>query len=130
VKFLVDNALSPKLAAGLNAHGHDATHVRDRGLSSVPDEAVLALAAAEDRIVVSSDTDFGTLLAASHRRRPSVVLFRRGAPQRAGDQLALLLANVPQLRSALEQGSVVIFAGSQLRIRTLPIGGEPNDSSG
>jgi len=34
MRFLVDNSLSPELAKGLSAAGHDATHVRDIGLGS------------------------------------------------------------------------------------------------
>jgi predicted nuclease of predicted toxin-antitoxin system len=45
VKFLVDNNLSPLLAQGLNANGHDAIHLRDVGLQAATDEVVLARAA-------------------------------------------------------------------------------------
>jgi predicted nuclease of predicted toxin-antitoxin system len=49
VKFLVDENLSPILAELLNVAGHDASHVRDIGLHSATDQAVMARAEAEHR---------------------------------------------------------------------------------
>jgi predicted nuclease of predicted toxin-antitoxin system len=62
LKFLIDNALSPSVALALRSEGHDVLHVRDISLQRASDEVIIQCASEEDRILVSADTDFGSLL--------------------------------------------------------------------
>lgn len=83
MKFLVDQNLSPLVAAGLVAEGHDAVHTAELGLATADDGVILQRAAAENRVVVSADTDFGDLLVLHGTQKPSIVLIRHSANRRA-----------------------------------------------
>jgi predicted nuclease of predicted toxin-antitoxin system len=121
VRFLIDNALSPLLAERLNDAGHEAVHVREYDLQAVPDDQVFDRAEKEQRVLVSADADFGTLLAGRQASSPSLILFRHGTQRRSEHQAETLLSNLKTIESDLVAGSVVVIEPSRMRIRELPL---------
>ena len=120
MKFLIDNALSPIIAKGLSQQGYDAVHVRDYNLQNAPDKDIFVKAGDEDRVIISADTDFGTLLALSQDSKPSLILFRRST-RHPKDQASFLIANLPALEKNLEGGCIIILEDTRIRMRSLPI---------
>ena len=124
MKILIDNALSPQIAQILRDHGHDAVHVRDLGLNRASDEIIIELALKQERILLSADTDFGTLLALWGRQGPSFILLRE-SDKKPHRQAARIIENLPFIQNDLRQGAIVVFEDHRIRIRKLPIGSSP-----
>jgi predicted nuclease of predicted toxin-antitoxin system len=120
VRFLVDESLQRHVADLLVDNGHDAVHVSDIGLRGAPDETVLAAADADSRVLITADTDFGTLLALSGAAQPSVILLRRPGRQSA-ERAQIVLAILGLVSEALHRGAVITVETTRLRVRELPI---------
>ena len=120
MRFLIDNALPPRLADLLVAAGCDAVHVRAYGMHAARDEEILARALQEDRIVVSADSDFGAILAAQELERPLFILFREPNLSVAHDYFDVLLPALRALEPELLSGCVAVFRTGRLRVRRLP----------
>lgn len=59
MRFVVDAQLPRRLCARLNERGHDAVHTLDLPQGNrTPDDAINRLSAAEQRVVVTKDSDF------------------------------------------------------------------------
>lgn len=121
MRFLADMGISPSTTCRLREAGHDATHLRDEQLQRLPDQAVLAKAQSEQRVLLTADLDFGYLLAASRQSTPSVILFRLTdmRPEQVNRRLDAALS-----KSLPESGFFVVISDNSIRVRHLPIGKE------
>jgi len=121
VRLLLDANLSPKVAQLLKGAEHDAIHVADIGLLSASDPEIMDVAARENRVLLTADSDFGALLAVGSLAAPSVLLLRSADHLRPAEQAALIAANLPSIAEDLEKGAMASLTRERLRVRALPI---------
>ena len=120
MRLLVDEALQDAVAKRLITAGHDTTHVRILGLAGHTDDEVMALAIADNRVLVTTDTDFGTILALTGAATPSVLLLR-GIGDSVDERVDALLDVLPRVVRELSEGAVVVIEPDRYRLRYLPI---------
>lgn len=121
MRILVDMSVDIRVADWLRSQGHDATHLRDEGLHRMPNGEIFEKALAEDRIVLTSDLDFGEIAAALKDTAGKVVLLRL-QNSRAENVIRRLSNVLPRVELDLTAGAVVIVEESRHRVRPLPIG--------
>jgi predicted nuclease of predicted toxin-antitoxin system len=101
MRLLLDENVPGDVAAALRGQGHDVAAVAQTHPASLADGAVLALARAEGRVLVTLDRDFGELVFARGAAHAGVVYLRLpGAPGAA--LTARLVAVLREHGAALE----------------------------
>ena len=82
MKLLLDENRSPRVAVDLRTDGHDVVHLRERGRLGISDPEVLALAFAEDRVLVTANVADFRKLAAARELHAGIVLLLDGGLRR------------------------------------------------
>lgn len=121
MRFLIDNALSPRVADLLKEEAFDARHVNEYGMGNSKDTEVLQVAEAEDRILVSADTDFGLLLKLKSSSRPSFILIRKRNALIPSEIVKDILFVIKKCEKDLKKGAIVVIEEDKIRIKELPI---------
>jgi predicted nuclease of predicted toxin-antitoxin system len=122
MRFLVDNQLSPRLAALLNGAGHDAVHVHQYQMQTATDSVILSRAVSENRVLISADTDFSQLIALQGLTKPSVIAFNWPGLRQPIKQAEVILSNLAKVADDLEHGCILVIEETRMRVRNLPIG--------
>ena len=120
MKFLLDENISPSLAVLLQELGYETRHVNEIGYNNTPDFKISKFAATSGEIIITHDTDFGTILALTGSERPSVVLFRWKIIS-AQLVFQFLVSYLPQLAENLTNGALIVVDEQKIRIRKLPL---------
>jgi len=121
MKLLIDNCLSPTVAKKLNEIGFTAVHVFELGLGEATDLELFNRAEKEDEIIVTADTDFGTILFTRGKAKPSIIMFKKDAVKKPGLQFDLLSKNLNVLSEELAAGVVIVLTEDRIRVRSTVI---------
>lgn len=120
MKFLLDENIPPSLVLHLRAAGYEVRHVALEGLRAFSDFTIAEAAILNSEIIITHDTDFGTILALTGQDKPSVILFRW---QKAAveDFVQFLKKHGQYLKEPLENGALIVVDEEKIRIRSLPL---------
>jgi predicted nuclease of predicted toxin-antitoxin system len=120
LRFLIDMNLSPDWESWFQVKGIDAIHWSRIGDPRATDAEILDWARVNDYVIFTHDLDFGTILAMTHFRGPSVLQLRgqNVLPDHAG---RLVISAIVQFESPLAQGALVTVDAASARAKMLPI---------
>ena len=120
LSFLVDMNISPKTVSNLQQHGWDILRVSQVLPMDAEDSEILEYARQEDRVIITQDLDFSSLLALGGYRKPSLITFRLSVPDPETITQKLLELS-PQIVDRLAEGCAVTIDDRKVRVRRLPI---------
>jgi predicted nuclease of predicted toxin-antitoxin system len=120
MKLLLDQGIPHSASYLLQNEGVDTIHVADIGLSEADDTDILEMARENERVIVTLDADFHTLLALNQASAPSVIRIRIER-LRAQPLTNLLLNVISEWNDLLEQGVAITVEPSRVRGRRLPL---------
>ena len=120
MKFIVDMNMSARWVRALVDAGHDARHWSSIGVSAAQDGEIVALARAEDAIVLTRDLDFSAIAAITRLQKPSVVHLR-DKDNFTPAMVSRVLLTLKAFETPLQSGAILSIAGHRARIRLLPL---------
>jgi predicted nuclease of predicted toxin-antitoxin system len=112
--------LSPEWIPFLKRHGWESVHWADVGDRKAADEGIMRWAESNGHIVFTHDLDFGTLLALTRQKGPSVIQVRSQdvSPSFLGPHVILALQ---QFQQVLSKGAILVVEEDNTRVRLLPL---------
>lgn len=121
MRFLLDMGIAQSVSLWLKSLGHDAVHLNDEGLYKLPDNFILEKAIKENRIILTTDMDFGQLLAFNKSIQASVIQFRTStfAPSDIRSKLDLFFEEFSD--HPPRDYFIITFEDTRIRYRKLPL---------
>ncbi len=112
MRFLIDRCAGHTLAVWLRSEGHDVVESQEWG-EDPGDTEILRRAAAEQRVLVTMDKDFGNLVFMQRARHCGLI---RLPDVLARHRIELLRQILGDHTLELEKGAIVTARGSRIRV--------------
>lgn len=120
LRFLVDMNLSPRIVTALRQEGWDILRVSQVLPMDSEDSEILKFARQQNRVIITQDLDFSSLLALGGYEKPSLVTFHLSIPD-PEIITRKLLELLPHIEEGLLKGCAVVIDDRRVRVRRLPI---------
>ncbi len=78
LKFLTDENIDTEVFQFLKSEGLDVLDIKNEGLFGMKDKEILDLAFSQNRIIISQDSDFGTLVFRDNIKIAGIIYLRPG----------------------------------------------------
>lgn len=116
MKFLIDRCAGRRLAQWLRNENHDVSESRDRG-PDPGDRIILQWAAAEERILVTMDKDYGEFVFVEKARHCGLIRL----PHIPSDTRITLMQDILEHHSReLSERAIITVRGGRIRISRSP----------
>ena len=120
MKLLLDQGLPRSTVLELHKLNIDSVHVGDIGMATSTDADIINRALDDDRIVVTLDSDFHTILAAHESLEPSVIRIRIEGLK--AKDLSKIIQNVLlSVSEEIKEGAAISVNDKGIRIHKLPL---------
>ena len=116
MRFLVDRCAGRRLAEWLRSNGHDALEAQTIG-PDPGDQALLELAASENRVLITIDKDFGELI---YLHRISHAGLIRLPDVRMARRIEIIAEIIDYYGREVEEHAVITVHGNHVRISRPP----------
>jgi predicted nuclease of predicted toxin-antitoxin system len=116
VRFKIDENLPIEVAAALEANGHDAITVADQGLGGTADSRTAEVCGAENRCLLTLDTDFSDIRSYPPGSHSGIVVLRLAAQDKRS-VLAVVSRLIRTFQTQSPDGALWIVDERRIRIR-------------
>jgi predicted nuclease of predicted toxin-antitoxin system len=120
MRILIDMNLSPRWVDVLADAGIVSIHWSSVGETTASDSFIMAFAKGAGYVVLTHDLDFGSILAATHGDKPSVIQIRSRTLSTAAIG-PFVVKTLIQMEAEIESGALLTIEPPRARIRLLPL---------
>ena len=120
LRFLIDMNLPSKTVTNLQQQDWNVRRVSQVLPMDAEDSEILEFARQQNRVIITQDLDFSSLLALGGYEKPSLITFRLSMPD-SETITQKLLDIMPHIEDRLVEGCAVTIDDRRVRVRRLPI---------
>lgn len=120
MKLLIDMNLSPQWTMIFKGAGWEAVHWSFIGLPNASDQDIFEYAMSHGYVIFTHDLDFGSILAATNTKYPSVIQVRTQDVS-PGHLSQLVVSALRKFNKHLNEGALITIDEKRLRARILPL---------